>query len=112
MQRVSGWALKERSMGGAQEAPFWGFWQLRSGSRAAPLVIAATGIVLLGGDADQIVPLLHTYPGMLGKTYHVRSLQATSMHYTGAEQLSQRRKPFWSFHGTFIVQTLHETGYL
>ena len=29
-------------------------------------------MLLLGGDKDQSLPLLHKFPGLVGKVYHVR----------------------------------------
>lgn len=62
------------------DAPYWGFWQLRKSSRLASLVNAATGVILLGGDADQATPLLHKYPQLLGKVYHVNTAQYSHMY--------------------------------
>lgn len=62
------------------EAPYWGFWQLRKGGKAASVVAAAMGVMLLGGNADQAVPLLHSYPALLGKTYHVETATYSKMY--------------------------------
>ncbi len=67
-----------RRCGIPQEQPYWGFWQLRKGNGAAGLVDAASAVLLLGGPKDHSLPLLHAYPGLVGKIYHVRAAAVPS----------------------------------
>ena len=39
---------------------------------------AASAVLLLGGPKDHSLPLLHAYPGLVGKIYHVRAAAVPS----------------------------------
>mmetsp|Transcript_18498 Transcript_18498/g.55785 ORF Transcript_18498/g.55785 Transcript_18498/m.55785 type:complete len:425 (-) Transcript_18498:1894-3168(-) len=67
-ERVGVWAVRYNMR---EKHPFWGFWQLREGNQAGPLVEAASAVLVLGGGVQDTIPLLHAYPALVGKLYHL-----------------------------------------